>query len=76
LGRDARGGRVKLIKLTNAAKGRIGEGLILNTDLIISFFEHTQEDGTKVTVAFGMNGNSWEVSETIEEISELCLKNP
>ena len=67
---------MKLIKLTNAAKGRIGEGLILNTDLIISFFEHTQEDGTKVTVAFGMNGNSWEVSETIEEISELCLKNP
>jgi hypothetical protein len=65
-----------LIKLTNAAKGRIGEGLILNTELILSFFEHTQEDGTKVTVAFGMNGNSWEVSETIEEISELCLKNP
>jgi len=37
---------VKLIKLTNAAKGRIGEGLILNTDLIASFFEHKQEDGT------------------------------
>lgn len=59
-----------LLKLTNAAKGRIGEGLILNTDLIASFFEHTQEDGTKVTVAFGMNGNSWEVSETINEIEE------
>jgi hypothetical protein len=61
---------VKLIKLTNAAKGRIGEGLILNTDLMISFFEHKQEDGTKVTAAFGMNGNSWEVSETIDEIAE------
>jgi uncharacterized protein YlzI (FlbEa/FlbD family) len=59
---------VKLIKLTNATKGRIGEGLILNTDLIASFFEHIQEDKTKVTVAFGMNGNSWEVSETIDEI--------
>lgn len=57
-----------LLKLTNATKGRIGEGLILNTDLIISFFEHTQEDDTKVTIAYGMNGNSWEVSETIEEI--------
>lgn len=57
-----------LIKLTNAMKGRIGEGLILNTELILSFFEHTQEDGTKVTVAFGMNGNSWEVSESLDEI--------
>jgi hypothetical protein len=60
----------KLIKLTNAHKGRIGEGLILNTDLIASFFEHTQEDGTKVSVAFGMNSNSWEVSETIDEIMQ------
>lgn len=61
---------MKLIRLTNATKGRIGEGLILNTDLIASFFEHSQEDGTKVTVAYGMNGNSWEVSETIDEIME------
>jgi hypothetical protein len=61
---------VKLIKLTNAAKGRIGEGLILNTDLIASFFVHTQEDGTKVTVAYGMNGNSWEVAQTIDEVME------
>lgn len=61
---------MKLIKLTNATKGRIGEGLILNTDLIASFFEHSQEDGTKVTVAYGMNGNSWEVKETIDEIAE------
>ena len=59
-----------LIKLTNATKGRIGEGLILNTDLIASFFQHKQEDDTQVTVAYGMNGNSWEVKETIDEIME------
>jgi hypothetical protein len=59
---------MKLIKLTNATKGRIGEGLILNTETMMSFFENTQEDGTKVTVAFGMNGNSWEVKETIDEV--------
>jgi uncharacterized protein YlzI (FlbEa/FlbD family) len=59
---------MKLIRLTNATKGRIGEGLILNAEAIMSFFENTQEDGTKVTVAFGMNGNSWEVQETIDEI--------
>ena len=66
---------MKLIRLTNATKGRIGEGLILNTDLIASFFEHSQEDGTKVTVAYGMNGNSWEVSETIDEIMEKTNGN-
>ena len=59
---------MKLIKLTNATKGRIGESLILNTEAMMSFFESTQEDGTKVTVAFGMNGNSWEVKESIDEI--------
>jgi len=59
---------MKLVKLTNATKGRIGESLILNTDMIMSFFENNQEDGEKVTVAFGMNGNSWEVKETIDEI--------
>lgn len=64
---------MKLIRLTNATKGRIGEGLILNTDLIASFFEHSQEDGTKVTVAYGMNGNSWEVKETIDEIFEKII---
>ena len=59
---------MKLIKLTNATKGRIGESLILNTEAMMSFFENTQEDGTKITVAFGINGNSWEVQETIDEI--------
>jgi hypothetical protein len=66
---------VKLIKLTNAAKGRIGEGLIINTDLIASIFEHTHEDGTKVRVAYGMNGNSWEVSESMDEIMDM-IKAP
>ena len=62
-----------LLKLTNAHKGRIGEGLILNTELIMSFFEHTTEDNRKVTVAFGMNGNTWEVQENIDQI--MAMKN-
>lgn len=66
---------MKLIRLTNATKERVGQGLILNTDLMVSFFEHTQEDGTKVTCAFGMNGNSWEVQETIDEIMEKLNGN-
>ena len=65
------GASMKLIRLTNATKGRIGESLILNTEAMISFFENTQEDAVKVTVAFGMNGNSWEVQETIDEIMEM-----
>ena len=60
---------MKLIRLTNATKGRIGEGLILNTEAMMSFFDNTVDD-VKVTVAFGMNGNSWEVQETIDEIME------
>lgn len=63
-----------LLKLTNATKGRIGESLILNTEMILSFFEHKQEDGVQVTVGYGMNGNSWEVSETIDEIMEMVGK--
>ena len=59
---------MKLIKLTNASAGRVGENLILNTDLILSFFEHTQEDGTKVTGAAGVNGGGWEVTESIDSI--------
>ena len=62
---------MNLIRLTNATKGRIGEGLILNTEAMISFFENTQEDGTKITVAFGMNGNSWEIQESIDEIIRM-----
>jgi hypothetical protein len=65
------GASMKLIRLTNATKGRIGESLILNTEAMISFFENTQEDAVKVTVAFGMNGNSWEVQESIDEIMEM-----
>jgi hypothetical protein len=61
---------MKMIRLTNATKGRIGEGLILNTEAMMSFFENTVDD-VKVTVAFGMNGNSWEVQETIDEIMEM-----
>ena len=63
-----------LLKLTNATKGRIGEGLILNTEMMMSFFEGTSEEGDKITVAYGMNGNSWEVKETIEEIMEMVGK--
>ena len=59
-----------IIKLTNATKDRVGEGLILNTELIVSFFENTTEDGEKITSAFGVNGNTWEVKETIDEIME------
>ena len=65
---------MKLIKLTNATKGRIGESLILNTEAMMSFFENTQEDGTKTTIAYGMNGNSWEFQETIDEVMEKINK--
>lgn len=64
-----------LLKLTNATKGRIGEGLILNTELVLSFFENKTEDGRDVVVAYGMNGNTWEVSESIADIMALVDSN-
>ncbi len=64
-----------LIKLTNATKGRISEGIILNTELMLSFFEHTTEDNRKITLVYGMSGNTWEVSETIDEIWAIVNKS-
>lgn len=64
-----------LLKLTNAAKGRVGDGLILNTELMVSFFDHTNEDEQKVTSIFGVGGNAWEVQETIDEIMEKVNGN-
>lgn len=57
-----------LLKLTNATKDRVGDALILNSELIISFFENKNEDDEKITIAFGVNGNSWEIYDTIDEI--------
>lgn len=60
-----------LIKLTNATKGREGHAIIINPDHITSFFQHVQEDGTNVTVAFSASSqNSWEIAETIDEIMD------
>jgi hypothetical protein len=59
---------VKLLKLTNAFQGREGQGLLLNIDLIASFYEHTDDKGRTKVVAYGLNGNSWEVSESLAEI--------
>lgn len=64
-----------LLKLTNATKDRVGDALILNSELIISFFENKNETGELVTVAFGVNGNSWEISESINDIINQFNKN-
>lgn len=62
-----------LLKLTNATKGRIGESLILNSDLLMSFFESKTEDGDFITVAYGVNGNAWEIKESVDEIMEQVI---
>ena len=36
--------------------------------------EHTQDDGEVVTAAMGMNGNTWEVSESIDDIAALSCR--
>jgi hypothetical protein len=51
--------------------GTIGITANSFTEALISFFEGTQEDGTKVTVAFGVNNNSWKVKETLDEVMAI-----
>ena len=59
---------MKLLRLTNATRGREGQGLLLNLDLIASFYENTDESGRTRVVAYGLNGNAWEVGESLDDI--------
>lgn len=59
-----------LIKLNNAHKDHKGKQLIINSDLVMSFYEGKDEDENEVVFVFGMQGNTWTVSDTIEEIMQ------
>jgi hypothetical protein len=59
-----------LIKLNNAHKDHLGKQLIINSDLVMSFYEGKDEDENDVVFVFGMQGNTWTVSNTIEEIMQ------
>ena len=59
-----------LIKLNNAHKDHLGKQLIINSDLVMSFYEGKDEDENDVVFIFGMQGNTWSVSNTIEEIMQ------
>ena len=59
-----------LLKLTNAHPDHKGKQLILNTELILSFYEGVNEENENVVFAYGMNNNTWQLSDTIEEIME------
>jgi len=59
-----------LIKLNNAHKDHLGKQLIINSDLVMSFYEGKDEDENEVVFVFGMQGNTWTVSDTIDEIMQ------
>lgn len=61
---------MKHIKLTNAHKDHKGKSLILNTEYIASFFPAKNEEEEEVVFAFGVQGNTWQVEETIDQIME------
>jgi len=64
-----------LLKLTNVTEGRFGDKLIINSEYIISFFETKNKDGKNITIAYGLNNNSWEVKESIDEIMKNIYLN-
>ena len=57
-----------LIKLTNAHPEHKGKSLIINTELVLSFFEGANEDGEEVVFIFGVHGNTWQVTDTVDEV--------
>ena len=62
---------MKLIKLTNAHKDHKDKSLIINTEYIASFFPSKNEDEEEVVFAFGVQGNTWQIKESIDEIMEM-----
>ena len=56
------------IKLTNAHKDHKGKPLILNTEYIASFFPGKNEEDEDIVFAFGVQGNTWHIQESIDEI--------
>jgi hypothetical protein len=40
--------------------------------LVLSFFEGTNEAGEDVVFIFGVHGNTWQVSNTIDEIMAMA----
>jgi hypothetical protein len=61
-----------LLKLNNAHQEHKEKSLIINTELVLSFFEGTNEAGEDVVFIFGVHGNTWQVSNTIDEIMEMA----
>ena len=64
-----------MIKLTNATEEYKGLPILINPKYIVSVFEMLTEKDENVVFVFSSTNNSWQVEESLDEISELIGLN-
>jgi hypothetical protein len=63
-----------IIKLTNANETFKGNPVLINMDKIVSVFSVVNEKDETITFLYYDKENTWQVSETTEEIYEMVSK--
>jgi hypothetical protein len=63
-----------IIKLTNSHADFKGKKVLINSDHILSVFESKTADNKKATFVYVDKENTWQVSETVEQIYEMVSK--
>ena len=58
------------VKLTNAAEGRKGDPILINTNHILSVYENPTDGGSLQTVIYGFNNLSWTVEEGFSVVAQ------
>jgi hypothetical protein len=64
-----------MIKLTNAAEEFKGLPVLINPKYIVSVFEMKTEQDENSVIVYSSTNNSWQVEETLDEISEMIGLN-
>lgn len=59
------------IKVHNALKERIGEPILINTNIIGYSCEDHNKDGSKFTIIYANDKLVWHVKESLDEIMKL-----
>jgi hypothetical protein len=66
---------MKMIKLTNAAEEYKGLPILINPKFIVSVFEVMTEKDENAVFVFSSTNNSWQVEESLDEISDMIGLN-
>ena len=60
-----------IIKLKNAVKEHEGKSFLLNSDIIMTVYEASDEDGNPAVFVAGTNDKIWRVQDTVDEIFKM-----